>query len=304
MTAVRVVAIIVTYQPELQALGTLLSAVLSQVEEVIVVDNGSSIDIAGWLAAKGRPHLHCIALRTNRGVAAAHNIGIGWARDCGATHIVLFDHDSLPEPDMVKRLLESAEQMVQRGFAVAAVGPRYIDARQDNPPPFIRIRGIKVERCRCEHPDSIVRVDYLISSGCLIPMTTLDSVGGMREELFIDYVDIEWGLRARHRGFQAFGACAAGMHHSLGEEPITFFGRKLPLHSPLRHYYHFRNAVWLYRQSWVPLNWKLADGYRLLLKYGFYTLFARPRLQHLQMMTLGIWHGLCGKMGISDLKRG
>jgi rhamnosyltransferase len=69
------------------------------------------------------------------------------------------------------------------------------------------------------------------------------------------------------------------------------------VHTPLRHYYHFRNAVWLYRQNWVPRNWKWVDGYRLLLKYVFYSLFARPRVTHWRMMTLGIWHGLRGRAG-------
>jgi rhamnosyltransferase len=53
----------------------------------------------------------------------------------------------------------------------------------------------------------------------------------------------------------------------------------------------------MYRQSWLPLHWKLADGWRLLLKYGFYTIFAKPRRQHWWMMTMGVWHGLSGRMG-------
>jgi len=119
----------------------------------------------------------------------------------------------------------------------------------------------------------------------------------MREDLFIDYVDIEWGLRARHQGFQSYGVCSAYMRHSLGDHPINFFGKNIPLHSPLRHYYHFRNAVLLYREAWVPLNWKLVDGWRLCLKYVFYSLFAKPRMAHWRMMTLGLWHGLKGKTG-------
>ena len=130
-----------------------------------------------------------------------------------------------------------------------------------------------------------------------MPMRALDAVGDMRESLFIDYVDIEWGLRAKSKGFLSFGACGAGMAHDLGDEPFVFFGKKYPHHSALRHYYHFRNAVWMYRQPWLPVHWKLADGWRLLLKYGFYTLFAKPRHQHWWMMTKGVWHGLTDRMG-------
>jgi len=292
-----IVAIIVTYHPDLGELSRLLDALKHQVEQTIVVDNGTTIDVHGFLADRNDPRLHCLLLGDNRGVSTAQNTGIAWAREHGADYVVLFDQDSEPAPDMIERLVEAAEAMAAQGHIVAAVGPRYLDARQNNPPPFIRVRGLQLERYACTEPDAIVPVDYLISSGCLIPISTLDAVGDMADALFIDYVDIEWGLRAKRFGYQSFGVCNASMRHSLGEHPIKFFGRQIPLHSPLRHYYHFRNAVWLYRQSWLPLNWKLADGWRLLLKYGFYTLFAHPRLKHFRMMTLGLWHGLRGRMG-------
>ena len=140
-------------------------------------------------------------------------------------------------------------------------------------------------------------VDYLISSGCLIPMTVLDHVGGMREDFFIDFVDIEWGLRARRLGYQSYGLCGARMLHCLGHEPIELLKAKFPLHSPLRHYYHFRNAVLLSKEAWIPGSWKRINGLRMLLKYGFYSLFASPRLDHWRMMTLGVLHGLLGRAG-------
>jgi len=278
----------------------LLDTLAKQVGQIVVVDNSADESLSLWLLGRSRSNENLIPLGDNLGVATAQNAGIAWAREQGADYVVLFDQDSEPAPDMIERLVEAAKAMAAQGHVVAAVGPRYLDARQNNPPPFIRVRGLQLERCTCTEPDAIVPVDYLISSGCLIPMTTLDAVGDMTDALFIDYVDIEWGLRAKRFGYQSFGVCNASMRHSLGEHPIHFFGRQIPLHSPLRHYYHFRNAVWLYRQSWLPLNWKLADGWRLLLKYGFYTLFAHPRLKHFRMMTLGLWHGLRGRMGQLD----
>ena len=53
----------------------------------------------------------------------------------------------------------------------------------------------------------------------------------------------------------------------------------------------------MYRQRWVPFQWRLVDGWRLLLKFGFYTLFAKPRYEHLKMMTQGVIHGFIGRMG-------
>lgn len=291
-------AVVITYRPDLEKLQLLFQALLPQVDDVIVVDNGSPDSALAWLDAyRSNGPLTVVALGDNKGIATAQNVGIGQARFGGADYVILFDHDSNPAPDMVAKLHAVAEAKAALGIDVAAVGPRYLDERQDNPPPFIQVVGLKVKRQPCTCGDSVVDVNYLIASGCLIPMRALNTVGDMREELFIDYVDIEWGLRARSKGFQSFGACAALMGHDLGDEPFEFFGKKFPHHSALRHYYHFRNAVWMYRQSWLPLHWKLADGWRLFLKYGFYTLFAKPRHVHCWMMTKGVWHALRGRMG-------
>lgn len=291
-------AVVVTFMPDLNTLGLLLDSVMPQVGGVVVVDNGSSASVLDWLEAyHALVPLIAIPLHGNQGIAAAQNIGIEYARGQEADYVILFDHDSNPASDMVVKLLAAAQAKMALGIDVAAVGARYLDKRNENSPPFIQVSGLQVKRQSCDCADSVVDVSYLIASGCLIPMRALNVVGGMKEELFIDYVDIEWGLRARSKGFYSFGVCAALMSHDLGDAPFHFFGRKYPSHSALRHYYHFRNAVWMYRQSWLPLNWKLADGWRLILKYGFYSLYAKPRHVHWWMMTRGIWDALRGRMG-------
>lgn len=292
----EVSGIIVTYNPHFEALKLLLDAVIPQLDRVIIVDNGSKADIAAWLIQQNI-HIDLIPLGDNLGIAKAQNVGIVQARAYGSGFVLLLDQDSLPAPDMVATLISAAKAQISNGVKLGCVGPRYEDTRQNNPPPFIRTIGFRLERQACTMPDAIVDVDYLIASGCLIPMTTLDDVGGMTEEMFIDYVDIEWGLRAQQKGYRSFGICAALMKHDLGDKPVLFRGRQIPVHSPLRHYYHFRNAIWLYRQPWLRFNWKVVDASRLLRKYIFYSLMTVPRLQHAKMMTLGIVHGLVGKMG-------
>ncbi len=293
-----VYAVIISYHPDLDKLACLLEALAPQVAGIVVVDNGSSESALEWLHSKriSRP-FRVISLGENLGIARAQNYGIRAVRDDGADYVILFDQDSAPALDMVAQLVAAAQVRLGLGIKVAAVGPNYLDSRQGNLPPFITVSGLRVNRQRCSTPDSVVDVDYLIASGCLIPITTLDAVGDMHDELFIDYVDIEWGLRAKKMGYQSFGVCGATMAHDLGDKPIEFLGKRYPLHSPLRHYYHFRNAVWMSRQSWVPLNWRLVDAWKLFLKYGFYTLFAKPRWRHGYMMSKGVLHGLVGRMG-------
>lgn len=290
----RIVAVVVTYNPDLFLLKKQLHALYNQGVNLLIVDNGSVDSIQAWVEYSFEiKSINYICLGANLGIAKAHNVGINWAKLAGAKYVLLMDQDSIPKSEMVPILWSHAEQKCNLG----AIGPRYIDERQNNPPPFMEIKGLNLVRYTCDQNKEIVKVDYLISSGSLIPISTLDVVGGMREDLFIDYVDIEWGLRAKTMGYQSYGVCNAFMSHSLGDNPIKFFKRSIPIHSPLRHYYHFRNAVLLYKSPWLPLNWKLVDGSRLILRYGFYTLFAKPRLQHWWMMTLGLMHGLINRSG-------
>lgn len=293
-----VCAVIVSFQPNLQQLKRLIDALQPQVDDIVLVDNGSDTDIVTWtkcLSNISALHVYCLGL--NSGIAAAQNLGLKKVHDLSSSHVIFFDQDSCPAPDMVQQLLCVLLERQKNGEKIASVGPRFIDNRLDNFPPFVRIRGFKYERQPCMSSNSVVLVDYLIASGCLIPMSTFAAVGAMQEELFIDYVDIEWGLRAKSQGFVSYGVCAALMYHNLGDKPISFAGRYYPARSAIRHYYMFRNAVWMYRQPWLPLNWKIADGWRLLLKYGFYLLFDKPRSLTWKMIHKGLWHGCMRRMG-------
>lgn len=291
-----VTGIIVTFNPHLDSLERLIEVIAPQLGHLLIVDNGSAADVKVWLT-EHYPDVDIRQLDENYGIAKAQNVGIDCARAYRSKYVLLLDQDSLPAANMVAVLLSAAEKQISGGTRLASVGPRYEDPRQKNPPPFIKVTGLRLERQTCAAAGSVVEVDYLIASGCLIPMSTLDTIGGMREELFIDYVDIEWGLRAQQGGYQSYGVCAARMQHDLGDSPKLFRGRYIPVHSPLRHYYHFRNAVWLYRQPWLRLNWKVVDAVRLVRKFVFYSLMTAPRARHASMMALGILHGLTGKMG-------
>jgi rhamnosyltransferase len=293
----QVVAVIVTYQPDSGVLAC-VRALQSQVARILFVDNGS--DEASWtrLRALESDGVELISLRRNRGVGAAHNVGIERARRIGATHVLLMDQDSIPEPDMVPRMLAAERRLLARGEKVAALGPVYRDPRLGKSWPFFRMArfGVRGHACAGENE---MRCDFLISSGTLIPLSVVERVGPVNEGYFLEHVDTEWSLRARFAGYGLFGVCDARMEHRLGDDavgvPLT--GRKVQLYRPYRHYYLFRNAVLLWREPHAPLAWKLNEARRLLLRLVFFPLFVAPRMARLKYMLLGLWHGLLGRSG-------
>ncbi|MBY4898127.1 glycosyltransferase family 2 protein [Cupriavidus sp. AU9028] len=300
MTVTPVVwAVVVCYRPDLAQLARLLDALAPQVAGIVVVDNGPDERLRAALASRADSGVRHLPMAGNVGVASGHNAGIDAVRAQGASHAILFDQDSLPATDMVQRLLAAVQQAQARGLRVASAGPRFHDPRDGTVYPFIRLDGWKIAQVRQPDAGQYCLADYLITSGCLIPLAALDEIGGMEDGLFIDYIDIEWGLRARAHGFVNLGVFDAGMEHDLGDPPRRYFGGRLrvPMHSPLRHYYHFRNALQLYRRGYIPLRWRLNDGYRLLLKGVFYSVMVENRGEQRRMILRGCRDGLAGVAG-------
>lgn len=288
----RVVAVIVTYRPDVQDLKGLIASLLPQVDSIVVADNGSDASVAELLRVATAGRGCYLDMGGNLGVATALNRGAWMAFERGATHVLLSDQDSLPSPDLVAHLVAASVLLERHGQRVAAIGPRYVDPRSGYVSPFVVTRGLRLQTVNVATSGQPVEVDFVITSGSLISHETWLSVGPMSDVLFIDYVDIEWGLRARKMGYASYGLDSATLTHSLGDRRMAFLGKSVPIHSPMRHYYQIRNPLWLYRLPWIPLNWKVVDAFRLLLRFGFNVLFVEPRLENLRSMSRGLWHGV------------
>lgn len=296
-------AVLVTYNPNLEVLCTSVEAVADQVSDIFIVDNASvnfSLDWLNKLKEKFVARLHFLPQSDNLGIGAAHNIGIRQARENGSAFVLLLDQDSQVEPDMVVRLRSAYTELVEKGVLVAALGPRYRDSANGTLSQFVRVGVLSFTLLDCNSASSVVEVDFLVSSGLLLPLTVIETVGLMDEGLFIDHVDTEWCFRAKANGFQLFGVCDAVMTHALGEQrkEIWILRRRIvPFHNPFRYYYIFRNSILLYRRNYMPWNWKLADITRCLKMAIFFGLAAPNRFACLRMMALGLVDGLKGVSG-------
>ena len=294
-------AVIVTYRPDSNTLEALLRAIQSQVGVIVIVDNTESSTHAvdrTVLRLAQQYHAELIRMGENRGIAAAQNAGVESLNSIPTIeYILFFDHDSLPSEAMVASLLDGFFLQSASGHRVGAVGPQIVIPKIKKRIPFLQISWLRRRRLVCHGATERIRTDHLISSGTLTSKAVFSDVGPFREDLFIDYVDVEWYLRAIQRGYSLWGICAATMEHDLGDEPIAIGGQHIFSHSPLRHYYLVRNAIALYKSPLIPLRWKCSDLPRLVLKSLFYTIFGRPRLAHIRMMGKGLRDGLAGRMG-------
>jgi rhamnosyltransferase len=261
-----------------------------------VVDNATR-DPAFRAFCAARTDMMLVASSENHGLAHAINVGIEHARGLpGVSHVLLMDQDSVPEAGMVDALQSALRKCASE--RVAAVGPCFRDPREAGDAPFVRIRFPVNEKVVCDGQCETVRCDFLISSGCLIPLAVLDDVGGMDGALFIDNVDLDWCFRASAAGYTLHGACAAHLRHSLGETRRYVPGvpRGIVVHSPRRLFYMMRNRVLLYRRAYTPRRWIAQDVPRLVVKFLLFSLLVAPRRKNVRSMLAGLWAGLRGRV--------
>jgi len=293
--------VVVTFNPDPARLLEVIAAIAPQVSEILVVDNGSGAPPASYLRKSAQTPLFLLELGDNYGIAAAQNLGLAWLRGRDASHALILDQDAVAAPGMVGTLFEEMQSHETRGERVAAVGPLICDPRRHAPAPFFRVTRFGMQRITT--PDSgerSCRTDFLISAGALLALQALDDIGPMDEALFIDYVDLEWCMRATHRGYRLYGHHGTRIDHRLGEEPLCFLGRRFMSHSPLRHYYMSRNALALWRMPHARFGWKCFDALALALRGILFSTLAPRRAEHLRMVLRGISDGLRGKQGRQD----
>ena len=135
-----VAAIVVLYRPDRNALQGLMRSLEDQVNVIFVIDNTPDHELVPedqLFPLKLNVPLHYTAQGENTGIAAAQNTGIRQAVAAAASHIILFDQDSVPAAGMVQTLLSAEAKLINGGLRVAAVGPVFIDERNGwSPRPF------------------------------------------------------------------------------------------------------------------------------------------------------------------------
>ena len=285
-------SVIVSYQTKVNEFADILKKHLDNFQQVIIVNNTPEIDVSKFQCKQ----VTLINNPGNIGLAAALNIGILEAKKQGFKLVALFDQDTELPPNFTQQMLHYINQY-QGDKPVALYSPIFHNhvikatGRHINFKPFRLIRDPVIYTEDYAHPH------YIITSGSIIPIKVLDDVGLMREELFIDFVDIEWCLRARRKNYEVVAINKVMIDHHLGDYAVRFISHNYPVHSPLRMYYYFRNAMYLYRLKEIDWNWRLVDAARNLFRFLFYMLFVKNRLTYFKYIIKGYYHGLIKKMG-------
>ncbi len=248
----RICAVVVTYNIGSRYLENFL-AVKDQVDKVIIVDNGSDThtrDVIKKIEKENKDKVETIFYSTNYGLGKAQNAGIKKAISHGFQWVLLLDHDSRPEPDMVKNMA-SAWNTHPKKDKIAVIGPYISDVNTRQEPKYIvPSLGIWFTR-KTFTGDIIDDALAVIAAGSMIRTAVLVQEGYMREDFFIDYIDVEFSLRLISHGWKIMAVRNAVLNHEIGNKKvINIFGRKIITsnHSAERRYSIYKNRCYVWRK--------------------------------------------------------
>jgi rhamnosyltransferase len=293
----EVCAVVVTYNPDTILFREVIAKLDEQVSTIVVVDNHSNnVDEIEVIARKLSAQF--VAMPENMGVAYAQNVGVAYGIDQSSQYILLMDQDTILPNGAVDDLYDMCRDLEVRGIKVGSIGHAYRDTHDGKIKTAERAQGHKlVKQVVNSESDTLIETDYVIASGSLIPVSTLQEVGLMDEKLFIDLVDVEWGLRSLSCGYKNFQSLRKIMTHTLGSGRLNFFGRSISLHTPIRDYYFIRNSFFMLRRKHIRLAWKLYFCRRIVQFFIVFGFFANHKKTRLYFMARGLTDGLLSRGG-------
>jgi rhamnosyltransferase len=284
-----------------------LAAASTQVDRIYLIDNTPSSSVSQesfiWLNQTWLESFGCAveyyALGENQGIAGAQNIGISHALASSYQELIFFDQDSYPPNNLVDALLVARNELQKKGIRLGVIGPLVVDTKSKLFIPIVQASFLWVDKVQNPSPNSEpIRAEYIISSGSLISSSALQHVGYMLEPLFIDWVDVEWGLRAQAHGLVNYVVPSVVMEHSIGDNYTQIGSKVIYSHSVLRNFYSVRNAVYLAFHGRLKFAWHLMLFVKIPA-YIFYFSYTSSTSQWrtFKVLLKAAYFGFRGKLG-------
>lgn len=279
--------VLTTYNPKIESLRENLDSYSTQVEHVIVTDNSDcSVHQADVARLCGEfTNVVLSQLRTNAGIAVAQNRGVARARELGSDFVIEMDQDSCLPQGYVSKLMSRFVELEERGLRVGGIGPLAVRHGSDEV-----YHGLSRAK-------GAIEVQYTLSSGFLMRFDAINAVGPKNEDLFIDFVDWEWCWRSRERGYRIFIDTTLEISHMLGDGHKKILGLSIGMPSPIRHYYQFRNFLYLLTRPVAPPKWKAKYSVIMLAKLCLMPFIFDRKVKRLKYAFKGIKDALYGNWG-------
>jgi rhamnosyltransferase len=284
--------IFVLYNPSEEFLDNLVEA-RTACPNVIAVDNSPEVNVRLHERLDGRG-IQVIFNRNQGGLAGAYNRGavVLLAEACDV--IFLLDQDSDIEKTFFTDMMEAANGL---GTDTFLIGPKIFEIKLQRCMPVIRPGKHIPKRIRIDdEATGLFSTMCIISSGSAISATAYRRLGAFREDYFIEYIDVEYSLRALSQNVPVYVNAAVTLRQSNGD--IERRGELFSTHhAAWRRYYIARNMVHCLRlyRSFCGLHW--LSGLMAMQQALTVLLFDLQKLEKIAAIAFGYLDGMFGRLG-------
>jgi GT2 family glycosyltransferase len=225
--------------------------------EIIVVDNGSSIDpVPAWRIKY--PTTTFIRSEKNLGFAGGNNIGIAVAK---GDYLFLVNNDT----EFTKGLLAQLAGLLDSNPKIGMVSPkiRYFDQ-----PDTLQYAGFtpmnyytsrnncigQYEKDNGQYDNTTGPTGYIHGAAMMVRRAAMEKAGLMAENFFLYYEELDWCDRVRKAGYEIWlnpkaliyhkesvsvGKTSALKEYFMNRNRILYIRRNAPLHARIVFYLYF-----------------------------------------------------------------
>lgn len=215
----------------------------------------------------------------NIGLCKALNFGMKCSMETGCDWALLMDADSSFITNIIAVYTEYLKNIEKN---VAVLAPVHIH-----------------DRSKAEEYVGEKELKWAMTSGCLYNVSIFEEIGGFKEELFVDGLDIDYCYKAREKGYKVIECGQALLkHYPAATKSFKLFGKtilKYGVSSPQRYRMQIRSLVWLIRRYK-----KFPDVVRYCWKWAKVILFFDRKSEYINEMKLGASEG---KKLVKDAKK-
>jgi GT2 family glycosyltransferase len=297
-TGPRVGAVVLTYNSRNDIAECLASLSRSYAGplDVLVVDNASTDDMAGWVAEHA-PGALFVPVGANRGWSGGNNVGIRRALERGADWVWLLNPDVEVGPGCLDELIRFAA-----GHPAVGILSPVIYHYADRSRLWFAGGRIDTETCVSEHVRQIEEFQALAPdrryvSGCalLARREVFERVGRIDERFFMYCEDGDFCRRAVRDGFGIEVVESARLYHKVSAST----GGQETVH-PFAAFQLFRSTLLFWRKylGWVGFHRNFCRRHLGKWLLGLDVMYADPgRRERAQAILDALWSYLAGTSG-------
>jgi rhamnosyltransferase len=222
----KISGIVVLYNPDEEVFYN-IQTYIDQIDYLYVFDN-SEIPNENCKKISEMNSVRYISMKENKGIGYALNYGLKQSIEDKVDYTLTMDQDSKATPWMVSKLQQAME--CYEDIVIAAAFPSNVFNTQ--------VPGV----------GKYIEVIFAKTSGNLVNLRWYKKLGEFISDYFIDYVDIEYGLRIKKNNLKIVQVNDANLIHreaNISKKRILWFYVYPMNHAPIRLYYKVRNLLYL-----------------------------------------------------------